>query len=91
LLVCQQLGRYLHGEQSLLPQATEVRIANAYLQALQRSERLSAKAILQTGNQVQHDKFGAGLLMSRNGDKIEVMFTDGVRWLKVDHPSLSWS
>ena len=91
LLVCQQLGGYLHGEQGVLPQATEVRIANAYLQALQRSERLSAKAVLQTGTHVQHDKFGAGLLMSRNGDKIEVMFTDGVRWLKVDHPSLSWS
>ncbi len=91
LLVCQQLGNYLHGAQSLLPQATEVRVANAYLQAQQRAERLSAKTVLQTGTHVQHDKFGSGLLMSRNGDKIEVMFTDGVRWLKLDHPSLSWS
>lgn len=90
LSVCQQLAGYLHGEHGLLPQAAEVRIANAYLQALQRSERLSAKPLLQTGTQVQHDKFGSGLLMSREGDKIEVMFTDGVRWLKVDHPSLQW-
>jgi len=91
LLVCQQLGGYLHGEQGMLPQATEVRIANAYLRAQNRTERITAKTLLQQGAQLHHDKFGAGLLMSRNGDKIEVMFTDGVRWLKVDHPSLSWS
>lgn len=91
LHLCQQLGAYLHGETGLLPQATDVRIANTYLQAQQRTERLSAKAVLQQGTRLQHDKFGAGLLMSCNGDKIEVMFSDGVRWLKADHPSLSWS
>lgn len=91
LHLCQQLGAYLHGETGLLPQASDVRIANIYLQAQQRTERVSAKAVLQQGTRLQHDKFGAGLLMSCNGDKIEVMFSDGVRWLKADHPSLSWS
>ena len=91
LHLCQQLGDYLHGESKLLPQATDVRIANHYLQAQNRPERISAKTLLQQGNRLHHDKFGAGLLMSRNGDKIEVMFSDGVRWLKTDHPSLSWS
>jgi len=91
LHLCQQLGAYLHGETGFLPQATDVRIANAYLQAQQKTERISAKAILQQGARLQHDRFGAGLLMSCNGDKIEVMFSDGVRWLKADHPSLSWS
>jgi hypothetical protein len=42
------------------------------------------------GADVIHDKFGAGMVMSRVDDKIEVMFGDGVRWLKVDHPALNW-
>lgn len=91
LTLCQQLGAFLHGDERKLPTAGDIRIANAYLAALGRSERIRAPVAKIAGADVVHDKFGAGMVMSRVDDKIEVMFGDGVRWLKVDHPSLQWS
>lgn len=88
--LCQQLGDYLHGVQPVLPQGVDHRIANQYLQAQQRTERISAQVDLAAGVKVQHDKFGHGMMLSRSGDKIEVMFADGIRWLKASHPSLVW-
>lgn len=90
LQLCQQLGDYLHGIQPTVPQSMDHRIANHYLQAQQRAERISAKINVTVGTTVQHDKFGRGMMLSRSGDKIEVMFSDGARWLKADHPSLIW-
>lgn len=101
--VCQQLGDYLHGLSDTLPSAVDVRIANAYLQAQGRSEQLQPTALTkkasgalqqakqEKGVEIHHDKFGLGVILAVNGDKIEVGFADGVRWLKADHPALSWS
>jgi hypothetical protein len=73
-----------------LPTAGDVRIANAYLAAQGRSERIRMPVLKAVGADVVHDKFGAGVVMSRADDKIEVMFADGVRWLKADHAALQW-
>jgi DNA helicase-2/ATP-dependent DNA helicase PcrA len=90
LTLCQQLGAFLHGTEKKLPTAGEVRIANDYLSALGRKERVRPVLVKSVGHNVRHDKFGSGMVMSRRDDKIEVMFGDGVRWLKADHPALSW-
>jgi len=90
LTLCQQLGAFLHGDEHRLPTAGDGRIANAYLAALGRSERIRMPVLEAAGADVIHDKFGAGMVMSRVDDKIEVMFGDGARWLKADHPSLQW-
>jgi len=91
LTLCQQLGSFLHGDDKKLPNAGDVRIANAYLAALGRGERVRMPVLKAAGADVLHDKFGAGMVMSRVDDKIEVMFSDGVRWLKADHAALQWS
>jgi DNA helicase-2/ATP-dependent DNA helicase PcrA len=90
LTLCQQLGSFLHGDERKLPTAGDIRIANAYLAALGRGERLRVPVVKAAGADVIHDKFGAGMVMSRVDDKIEVMFGDGVRWLKADHAALNW-
>ncbi len=90
LVLCQQLGAFLHGKERKLPTAGEVRIANEYLSALGRAERVRPVMIKGVGRDVMHDKFGVGMVMSRVDDRVEVMFHDGSRWLKADHPSLVW-
>lgn len=102
--LCQQLGDYLHGDVTTLPKAVDVRIANAYLEAQGKEVRLQASVLQRQDNQlfvatdlpqkgqsIHHERFGEGIVFAQEGDKIEVGFADGKRWLQAKHPSLSWS
>ncbi len=90
LVLCQQLGAFLHGTEKKLPIAGDIRIANQYLSSLGMAIRVTPSTSYTLGTQIVHDKFGTGIILSHSGDRIEVMFADGNRWLKADHPSLSW-
>jgi hypothetical protein len=63
---------------------------NQYLSLLNYPARVTSKVKLVSGQTVQHDKFGAGVILSQQEHRVEVMFKDGVRCLQADHPALDW-
>lgn len=90
LLLCQQVSAVLSGQQQGLPAALDYGTVNQYLSLLNYPARVTSKVKLVSGQTVQHDKFGAGVILSQQEHRVEVMFKDGVRCLQADHPALDW-
>lgn len=88
--VCQLVDAYLRGKQADLPKGVvDSVVIDRYLHALGLGVKLPPVERLQVANQVSHQRFGLGMILSQQEDRLEVAFADGVRWLKKDHAALS--
>lgn len=90
LPLCQRLADYLQVPSGVPPAARDRQLANAYLQAIGAGFELRGPVAAAQGRSVRHDRFGTGILLRTEGDKLEILFDDGVRWLLADHPALHW-